>query len=291
MAATPDADRTPAAPAPRWHGELTLGFAARSGGTALVQRRHLGPLQVQRAFHPEGAGVCHVYLLHPPGGLVAGDELEIRVAVAPGAHALLTTPASTKVYRSGQGRLARQRQHLRVAPGARLEWLPQDTIVFEGAEVELATTVELEGDATFLGWEMICLGRPAAGDRFTRGGCRQRFEVFRDGRPLVIERLRVDGGGPLQAAAWGLGAAAVNATVVCSPAGPDDLEQARAALGEVSGGADTVLVAATLVDGALVVRARGTDPATVRARIERLWTTLRPRVLGRPPCPPRIWLT
>ncbi len=123
------------------------------------------------------------------------------------------------------------------------------------------------------------------------GSCRQRFEVFRDGRPLVIERLRVDGGGPLQAAAWGLGAAAVNATVVCSPAGPDDLEQARAALAEVSGGADTVLVAATLVDGALVVRARGADPATVRARLERLWMTLRPRVLGRPPCPPRIWLT
>jgi urease accessory protein len=291
MDATPDVDRAPAAPAPRWHGELTLGFAARGGGTALVERRHEGPLQVQRAFHPEGPAVCHVYLLHPPGGLVAGDELEVGVHVATGAHALLTTPASTKVYRSGQGRLARQQQHLRVAPGGRLEWLPQDTIVYEGAEVELATAVELEGDAAFLGWEMICLGRPAAGDRFTRGSCRQRFEVSRDGRPLVIERLRVDGGGPLQAAAWGLGAAAVNATVVCSPAGPDDLEQARATLAEVSDGADTVLMAATLVDGALVVRARGADPATVRGRLERLWMTLRPRALGRPPCPPRIWLT
>ena len=286
------------AAASRWRGELALGFASRGGGTALVERRHLGPLQVQRAFHPEGPAVCHVYLLHPPGGLVAGDELDVHVGVASGAHALLTTPASTKVYRSGHGRVARQRQHLRVASGGTLEWLPQDTIVFEGAEVELATRVELTGDAAFLGWEMVCLGRPAAGDRFARGSCRQRFEVYRDGRPLVIERLRVDGGGPLQGAAWGLGGDAVNATVVCSPAGPDQLERARAALAETAetaetpgSGATAALLAATLVDGALVVRARGPDPATVRARLEHLWAALRPLALGRPPCPPRIWLT
>ena len=291
MGAAPDLEPAlPAAAPTTWQGELTLGFAARGGGTALVERRHRGPLQVQRAFHPEGPGVCHVYLLHPPGGLVAGDELEVNVQVAAGAHALLTTPASTKVYRSGRGQLARQQQRLQVAAGGRLEWLPQDTIVYEGAEVALATRVELAGDAAFLGWEMVCLGRPASGDRFTRGSCRQRFEVFRDGQPLVIERLRADGGGPLQAAAWGLGGVAVNATVVCTPAGPDDLELARAALAEAPA-ADTVLAAATLVDGALVVRARGADPAAVRARLERLWNTLRPCVLGRPPCPPRIWLT
>jgi urease accessory protein len=291
MGAAPDLEPALPAPAPpTWRGELTLGFAERGGGTALVERQHRGPLQVQRAFHPEGPGVCHVYLLHPPGGLVAGDELEVQVQVAAGAHALLTTPASTKVYRSGKGQLARQHQRLQVAAGGRLEWLPQDTIVYEGAEVALATRVELTGDAAFLGWEMVCLGRPAAGDRFTRGRCRQRFEVFRDGQPLVIERLRVDGGGPLQAAAWGLGGVAVNATVVCTPSEPGDLELARAALAEAPA-ADPVLAAATLVDGALVVRARGADPASVRARLERLWTALRPRALGRPPCPPRIWLT
>jgi urease accessory protein len=283
-----------AVPPPTWQGELTLGFAARGGGTALIERRHRGPLQVQRAFHPEGPGVCHVYLLHPPGGLVAGDQLEVNVQVAAGAHALLTTPASTKVYRSGQGHQARQQQRLQVAAGGRLEWLPQDTIVYEGAEAALSTRVELAGDAAFLGWEMVCLGRPAAGDRFTRGTCRQRFEVFRDGRPLVIERLRVDGGGPLQAAAWGLGGAAVHATMIATPAGPDELELARAALGDAPAGtalAAAVLAAATLVDGALVVRARAADPAAVRTRLERLWNTLRPRALGRPPCPPRIWLT
>jgi urease accessory protein len=289
MDVLPPVDHAPAPAPPHWKGQLSLGFAPRGGGTALVERRHLGPLAVQRAFHPEGPTVCHVYLLHPPGGLVAGDELQVDVRVASGAHALLTTPASTKVYRSGRGHLARQRQRLQVAGGGRLEWLPQDTIVFEGAEVELTTAVELEADAAFLGWEMVCLGRPAAGDRFARGRCRQRFEVYRDGRPLVIERLCVEGGGPVQAAAWGLAGAAVNATLIAAPARAEDLEVARAALPVPPG--DALLLAATLVDDALVVRARGPDPAAVRAGLERVWAAVRPGVLGRPPCPPRIWLT
>jgi urease accessory protein len=265
-----------------------LGFAVRGSGTALVERRHRGPLQVQRVFHPEGPGVGHTYLLHPPGGLVAGDDLHLTASVGPGAHALLTTPASTKVYRSGHGRLARQRQTLRVAPGARLEWLPQDTIVYQGAEAELTTLVQLEGDAAFIGWEIVCLGRPAAGDRFAHGGCRQRFELFRDDRPIVIERLRAGGGGPQQQAAWGLGGAAVSATLVATPAGEAELQAARAAL---AGPEAVGPAAATLMDGALLVRARGADTAAVRAPLQRAWAALRPRVLGRAPCPPRIWMT
>jgi urease accessory protein len=107
----------------------------------------------------------------------------------------------------------------------------------------------------------------------------------------VIERLRVEGGGAAHQAAWGLGGAAVNATIICTPADATDLEQARAALEPAADMAAPVMVAATLVDGALVVRARGADSAAVRARLERLWTALRPRAMGRPPCPPRIWLT
>jgi urease accessory protein len=118
------------ASAPGWLAELDLGFAPRGSRTVLARRRHRGPLAVQRPFHPEG-DVCHVYLLHPPGGVVAGDRLAIRVAADPGAEALLTTPAAGKFYRS-EGPVARQTVALEIGEGASLEWLPQETILYPG---------------------------------------------------------------------------------------------------------------------------------------------------------------
>ena len=116
-------------PAQGWPAELHLGFARDAARTALVERRHLGPLRVQRPFYPEGEGVCHVYLLHPPGGLVAGDDLQVSARVEPGAHALLTTPAAAKLYRSrAASGPARQVQRFEVQGDGILEWLPQESI-------------------------------------------------------------------------------------------------------------------------------------------------------------------
>ncbi len=112
-----------------WEAELTLGFARRGDKTAMVSRAHRGPLTVQRPFYPEG-GVCHVYLLHPPGGIVAGDRLTIKATAEAGAQALITTPAAGKFYRSG-GEKAVQAVDLTVAENAGLEWLPQETIVYQ----------------------------------------------------------------------------------------------------------------------------------------------------------------
>ncbi len=104
-----------------WRAELRLGFARSGERTVLAERRHVGPLQVQRPFYPEGGRFCHVYVLHPPGGVVGGDELRLDVDVAGHAHALVTTPAAGKFYRS-RGPRALQLQILRVAPHASLEW-------------------------------------------------------------------------------------------------------------------------------------------------------------------------
>ena len=120
---------------------------------------HRGPLVVQRPFLPEGPGVCHVYVLHPPGGLVGGDELTIDVEVDAGAHALVTTPAASKVYRT-TGAVARQVQRLRVAGGATLEWLPQEAILYDGARAALETRVELATGARFIGIDAVCFGLP-----------------------------------------------------------------------------------------------------------------------------------
>ena len=172
----------------------------------LLRNGQRGPLAVQRPFSPEGRGVSHVTLLHPPGGLVGGDRLSIGVEVGEGAHALLTTPAATKHYRSA-GPTARQQQRFTVAGGGTLEWLPQETILFDGAISELRTRVELARGRAFIGIDLLCFGLPARAERFARGRCRQRLEVWRGDRPLFIERGDFDGDAPVHAARWGLGGA------------------------------------------------------------------------------------
>src|SRR5262245_5204087 len=121
-----------------WHAAIDLGFEATGGTTHLARRAHRGPLVVQRPFRPEGPAVCHVYLLHPPGGLVGGDGLVVDVGVDAGAHALVTTPAASKVYRTN-GEEVRQTQRLRVAGRGALEWLPQEAILYDGARATLET--------------------------------------------------------------------------------------------------------------------------------------------------------
>src|SRR5262245_14402851 len=113
-----------------WLASLDLEFARSGSRTVLARRSHVGPLIVQRPFYPEG-DVCHVYLVHPPGGVVGGDTLELRARVHDGAHALITTPAATKFYRS-EGRMARQVQDIAL-DAAIFEWLPQETILFADA--------------------------------------------------------------------------------------------------------------------------------------------------------------
>jgi urease accessory protein len=292
-------------PLGRWRGELRLRFAMQGGRTVLRERHHRGPLQVQRLLYPEGGAPCHVMLLHPPGGLVAGDSLEVEVAVEAGARVLVTTPAAGKVYRAGGGGGAAQRQLLSVAAGGSLEWLPQETIAFAGADAELTTRVELEAGATFLGWEILCLGRPAAGEAFARGRCRQRFELWRDGRPLCLERASLEGGTAVMEAGWGLRGATVVGTLLATgrPFDPENAgrvpaasavgatAQLRAILDEIRALPTTDLVSATVVGETLVCRYLGGSAERARAYLSRVWSLVRPALVGRPPCPPRIWST
>ena len=133
-------------PKKRWRAHLELRFERRQKSTVLTHRKHVGPLLVQRPFYPEQDGTCHVYLVHPPGGVVGGDELRIDVDVRESSQCLITTPAASKFYRSS-GQVAEQTANLSVAPTGRLEWLPQETILFEGAKVTQAATVSLADEA------------------------------------------------------------------------------------------------------------------------------------------------
>ncbi len=266
-----------------WRAELRLAYAVAGETTILADNRHRGPLRVQRPLYPED-GVCHTCILHPPGGVVGGDSLHLELAVHPGAHALLTTPGATKFYRSG-GRPASQRQILTVRDGT-LEWLPQETIAFPGAEAELVTEVRLEGGAKYIGWEILCLGLPTRGEAFTTGRFEGRLALYRDGRPLFIDRLRVTGAGDLDSVI-GLRRSPVTGCFLATGVSREIAEELGASLSRQGGD----LTGLTLLGEVLVARYLGDSGVTAREFFTDLWTRLRPRLLGRNVCPPRIWST
>lgn len=250
----------------------------------LAHKRQFGPLTVQRPFYPEG-GACHLYLLHPPGGVVGGDRLEIDVQVRSGAHALITTPGAAKFYRSA-GPWALQHQRLVVEDGGVLEWFPHENILFPGAMLGNRMQVKLSGDARFLGWEIQSLGRPVIGERFDSGSADLRLDVSREGRPLLSERLRIRGNSDLDGPS-GLRGFAVAASFVASRAGPEDVEAAREGLEMPTGHP----FAMSLVEDLLVARCLAGSVEPVNRIFLALWGILRPRLLGREACAPRIWAT
>ena len=268
-----------------WQAQLELGFALVGERTVLRHRWHRGPLVVQRPFYPEGDAVCHVIVLHPPGGVVGGDQLHLDVTVADGAKALLTTPAANKFYRGHA--TASVIQRLSVASGAVLEWLPQETICFSGAQADTTTRVQLGQDGTFIGWEMICFGRPASQQAFEAGQARLRFELWRDDRPLLLERGRFVAGDAIFDAQWGLQGRTLMGTMVCTADLPDAVEVVRQA---VVPAADA-LFSVSQLDGVLVCRYLGNQAGDARRCFQQAWHVLRPLAVGVEACPPRIWNT
>jgi len=266
-----------------WYAKLQLGFKPRPGRTVLAERTRQGPLAVQRSFYPEG-DLCHVYLLHPPGGVAGGDQLEIAVHVAAQAAALITTPGATKFYRSA-GPTARQHQQLTVQDGC-LEWLPQENIIFPGARAELSTRIDLRGNARFIGWEINCLGRPVIDEQFDHGTALFSYSLLRDGRPLLHERQVIDSGQALTAAA-GLRNQPVVGTLYATLADNRLLEKLRDTIPV----RDQQSIGLTLVDGLLVARYLGDSTETARRLLVEIWKILRPVVVNRLPIKPRIWNT
>ncbi|MCB9734449.1 MAG: urease accessory protein UreD [Deltaproteobacteria bacterium] len=267
-----------------WHARLDLRFAPRHGRTILAHAAHVGPLRVQRLFHPEGDGAAHAIVLHPPGGLVGGDTLTLDVTAEPGAVALLTTTGATKLYRSA-GAEASQHITLRVAAGATVEHVPQPVVAFDGALGRLATHVDLAPGARFLGWEVTCLGRPAAAERLTHGAVHTTLTVFQNGLPLLVERMSFRGRDMALDAAWGLAGHPAFGTLVATHT-PADAARAALAARPVPG----CLAAATELGELLVVRVLGPDGEAARRALEPVRHAVR-AAWGRAPHDPAIWRT
>lgn len=268
-----------------WHAELSLAYTRDGAATRLTGRRHSGPLRVQKALYPEGPAVCHTIVIHPPGGVVGGDRLALEAVAHDGAHAVLTTPGAAKWYRAN-GKTSGQQVRLAAGRGAAIEWLPQESIFYDDAQVELDHDVQLADDAAYLGCEILCLGRRASGESFEHGRIRQHTRIRRGGRLLWWEQ------GVLTphtlASPLGLAGQTVCATLLAVGTVTADLLAALRALG----GADDLHWGATLAGKhVLVVRHLGQDSEAARERMLAAMHLIRPVLLGRPSQTPRSWRT
>lgn len=279
---------SPGAPS---EARLTLGFSDDHGVTRLTDRRHYGPLRVQKALYPEHPSVCHAIIIHPPGGVVGGDRLHIDIDVGAQANALITTPGAAKWYKAN-GHVSRQQIGLKVAAGAALEWLPQETIFFNHAHVMLDHHVELAADARYIGAEILCFGRTASGESFDHGRIGQHTSIRRDGKLLWWEQGVLKGDAEGMQSMLMLGGHTVCATLIAlgNKALPPDV---IGGLREIEKSADdpTAKRGVTQIKSLLVARYLGHSSQAARNWISTCWQQLRPALLERPAIVPRIWHT
>lgn len=198
-----------------WVASLDLELGVNNHRTRLLKAAHVGPLRVQKPYQqPDGS--CHVYLLHPPGGLVGGDSLDINILAAKRADCLFTSPSAAKFYRCSTKRTPQTLvTRIRIEAAAHVEWVPQETIFYNGACAEITNHVTLEGNSTYLGWEIGCLGRRASGEDFSQGSLTQAASVVIDG--TLRHKERVQFSPAQQNACWAFAGHSVFGTLVAVP--------------------------------------------------------------------------
>lgn len=269
--------------------DLTLVPTPSDNKTHLKGLSFLGPLRIQRPFYPEG-GVCHLYILHPPGGIVSGDKLLISADCQAHSRTLLTTPSAGKIYgRDSDGVVQVQTVSLKLAAHATCEWLPQETLIFDNANAHLDTRIEMDESARFIGWDLVCLGRPASNDDFDHGQMRQRIQLYKGGRLMFNEQLQLKANSALYHSRVGFDDKPVFGTLIASA--PDLDERSTALIESLRAALDSTHFSVTVRMNVLLVRYLGTDMNECRAGMWQAWTQIRPIILDRPACIPRIWLT
>lgn len=281
----------------RWPARLALDFCGRGDKTVLVKKRHEGPLYVQKAFYPDGPNCAHVYLLHPPGGVVSGDSLNVSLSLTDAAQVLMTTPGAARLYRARQDRpdqpplKQRVYNRLTVAAKSQLEWLPGETIVFNGADIELITEVNLSDGCQFMGWEILCLGLPASNLPFTEGRFSQTIMINQDGLPKIIDRMQFSADSPYLQSRCGLQSQPVYGSFIAGPM-CDKIPEPESMVQHVIDALDDAqCFSVTRLDSYLVIRYLGAEADRARMYFIEIWKQLRPVLMERPAIEPRIWST
>jgi urease accessory protein len=271
---------------PGWQADLELSFEHHQTRTVLARNWHKGPLQVQKALYPEGPDICHVAILHPPGGIAAGDSLCMRASLEGRSRVLLTTPGATKWYRS-DGAMARQQVHFCLQGGAVLEWLPRENILYDGCKISINLDIELSAQSKYFGWEVLSFGRRASGESWRRGNLRMRTSIRRSGRVLWSEMANVEAASGFMKSTVGLSGFTVCGTFLI--AGFDVENGLLTACRRLRPKSGEARIGMTRVPGVLIARYLGDSGEEVFNYFTALWTVLRPALSARVSCAPRIW--
>jgi urease accessory protein len=278
----------------RWQAQLNLIIANREAGARLVSCHRRGPLHIQKSFYPEGNEIAHLVILHPPGGLVSGDSLTITAIVEANSKALITTPGAGRLYGARKNAKPQlQSNQLTIKAGASLEWLPMETLFYSRSFGRSDTKVEIEEGGKFIGWDICSLGLPASNELFTEGELRQTFEIVYKGQVDWIERWKFNAEDKnFLASSAGLNGQSCNGVFV---AGPFDDGLEPEVIAELQAICQTTresqqgVAGVSLVKHWLVVRYLGPSTTHARAVFTKAWFILRPLLLDRAACSPRIW--
>jgi len=289
----------------KWLASLFLEFAIKSNVSQLVKTSRRGPLNVQKAFYPEGKDCAHVYLLHPPAGIVSGDELNIEICIQDSAHALITTPGANRFYRArtnlaiGDSKQT-QISNINVLGKGICENFPLETIVYEGADAINQLDLKLSSQAHYIGWDISCLGLPAAGQPFKKGRFTQLNRVFIDGKLNFHDRINLTPNNNVCAHVAGLNNHSVFATMLAHAPkvriNVNEKSQLVDRLREQIAHTDGIdkpsqKVSVTYIRDLLVVRYLGDHAEECKAIFTSIWKTIRSIYIQKEANVPRIWLT
>lgn len=276
---------TPVKRAIEIHGAAEVSFVNKGNETGLGRLYYRDPLKVLFP-RPQVGDVKTAALITTGGGLFGGDHYDIDISLEKNASALVTAQAAEKVYRSS-GPDCHVNVNLKVAQGACLEWLPQETILFDKARFRRTTKLDLDAGARALVGEINVFGRLASGEELDDGLLREAWEIKRGGKLVWADALHMDGDmqRSLNHTSGFDGCRAIATAVYSAPDAKVFLENAREFLGEHEG----VRLGATLVNGLLICRWLAADPYALRQAFGAFWSKMRNQALGRPASLPRLW--
>ncbi len=278
---------TPLTTPASWHGVLKITYQNRYNRTQPIAPYAQAPYKLQRSFYPQGQPICYTTIVHTAGGIVGGDQLSQSIQLQPETHAVITTAAASKIYRS-KTLTASQTVNIDVGENACLDYLPRETIVFNGAQYQQQLQVNLASTATFFGWEIIRFGRSARGEQFLQGNWRSRTEIWQDGQLLWVDCPWLTGDKTILDSPHGLGGYPLVGTLVWfgKPVPPEMITAIRNLWEEME---TTGEAGTTALMSGLLCRYRGNSRAEVVNWFTTIWRLIRQFDGKEPPVTPRVW--
>lgn len=285
----------------QWLASLALQLGHSIHGTQLTQTKRCGPLTIQKAFYPEGRDCAHLYLLHPPAGIVSGDELRVTVDVQQGAHTLITTPGANRFYRArtdlsiGDPKQV-QMTRINLEEGAKCEHFPLETLVYNQANGVNNVEVRLQHSSLYCGWDMTCLGLPSSDDDFIAGRFTQLNTLYLDDVLLYHDKVVIEPQSNIQHHQAGLAGNTVFGTFLAYAAKDKVSDEQRTQLIRqlretiVQQGASN-LISVTDIRQLVVIRYLGQQAHQCKGLFVELWKLIRPLYMDKQGIQPRIWFT